>query len=194
MKKTVIFDFFGVISSEVSPFWFAERFDADEAVRLKDEYMTPADHGDLSEEEVFLNLARLSGETPEAIRADFLSRVVIDGAVVDLIKELKKEYKVVLLSNAMGSWLADILRQKGLVELFDEIVLSSLVGLVKPEAEIYRLALSRADSQPSEAVFIDDNPKNVAGAGAVGIDGILFSDIESLRTELVLRGVKLKHS
>ena len=92
MKKTVIFDFFGVISSEVSPFWFAERFDAEEAIRLKEEYMTPADRGDLSEDEVFEGLARLSGETPDAIRADFLRRVVINSEVVDLIKMIKKKY------------------------------------------------------------------------------------------------------
>ena len=36
--KAVIFDFFGVISTEVSPFWFAERFTDEEAKILKEKY------------------------------------------------------------------------------------------------------------------------------------------------------------
>lgn len=58
-------------------------------------------------------------------------------------------------------------------ELFDEVVDSSEVGLRKPDARIYELALDRAGSEPGRTVFLDDFEGNVRAAEALGIQGIL---------------------
>ena len=52
---------------------------------------------------------------------------------------------------------------------FRDIVVSGDEKLVKPDAAIYRLALDRFGLAAEEAVFIDDNAANVAGAAAVGM-------------------------
>ena len=78
MINTIIFDFFGVMSTEVAPFLFAEVFEPEEAKRLKEEYMQPADRGDVSERELYESLGRLFSRTGEEVEADFLSRAVID--------------------------------------------------------------------------------------------------------------------
>ena len=59
-------------------------------------------------------------------------------------------------------------------ELFDDVIDSSEVGLRKPDPRIYALSLERLGVQPSEAVFVDDAPGNVAGAERVGIASVLI--------------------
>ncbi len=185
MKKAIIFDFFGVISSEVAPFWFAERFEHEEALRLKEEYMGPSDRGEVSEEETFKRLSLLSGESAEEIYADFTKRAVIDVETVALIERLKKTYKIVLLSNAMSSWLKNILDKNSLMRLFDFAVISADEKIAKPDRRIFELVLNRANITADEAIFIDDNKKNVDGAIRVGIEGIIFTDAQSLEAELI---------
>lgn len=187
--KAVIFDFFGVISSEVSPFWFRERFSDEEAKILKEKYMTPADRGDLTEEEVFLTLSELSGESPTKIEADFASRVVIDKKMTELIDSLHGYYKTALLSNAMGTWLWKILKSNDLERRFDTIVISSEERAVKPEGRIFEVALKRLGISADEAVFIDDNERNVDGALSVGINGIIYTGLDDLKTKLRELGI-----
>ncbi len=187
--KAILFDFFGVISSEVSPFWFAERFEAEEAKRLKEEYMSPADRGDVSEEETFRRLSQLSGETPDEIRADFCRRAIINPEMVELVEGLRERYKTVLVSNAMEKWLTEIMTKNDLHRLFDAVVISAKEKAAKPDCEIFGRALLSAGVKAEEAIFIDDNKKNADGAKAVGIDGIVFKDRKTLVGELRVRGI-----
>ena len=61
--------------------------------------------------------------------------------------------------------------------------------LVKPDPAIYHLALARFGLEPHEAVFIDDNEANVAGAQALGIRSVLFTEEADARRELVDAGL-----
>ena len=192
MIKTVIFDFFGVISSEVAPFWFGERYDEAEAKRLKEKYMSAADIGKVSAEELFESLSRLSGEPPKKIHDDFLALARIDYEMVSLIKGLSNEYNIVLLSNAQSELLDEIMSRDGLYDLFDHTVISGKEGIAKPDGKIFDLALLRSGSAACESVFIDDNPKNVSAAEMRGIRGILFDGIDGLRHKLDKIGVKCK--
>lgn len=191
MKKAVIFDFFGVISTEVAPFWFEERFSPDKAAELKEKYMGPSDRGEASEDETFAALSALSGERAEDIREDFNRRVKINPEMVKLIESLRGKYKTVLLSNAMEEWLEKILMKNDLFRLFDTTVISAKEKIAKPSAEIFRLALSRAGVSADEAVFIDDNRKNTDGAMAAGIDGIVFTGVTALKDELAAHGISV---
>ena len=76
-----------------------------------------------------------------------------------------------------------------LFDRFREILVSGDEKLVKPDAAIYRLALSRFGVAASDAVFVDDRADNVAGAEAVGMTGIVFTDAAALRA--ALRGLGL---
>ena len=76
-----------------------------------------------------------------------------------------------------------------LFDRFRDIVVSGDEQLMKPDAAIYRLALERFGLRAEEAVFVDDNAANVAGAKAVGIHGLLFTDAATLRRELIGMGL-----
>ena len=189
-KSTLIFDFFGVISTEVSPRWFSKRYTEDEAKRLKEDYMSMADVGRVTEDELFDYLSNLSGEPADDIYREFMSYVNINSEIVDLIIRLKEKYKIVLLSNALASWLHKILENNDLYRLFDHIVISGEEGIRKPSEQIYRLALSRAGIDARDAVFIDDNEKNTLAAESVGIHGIVYKDNENLISDLKALGIE----
>ncbi len=71
---------------------------------------------------------------------------------------------------------------------FRDIVVSGDEKLLKPDAAIYRLCLERNALKAEDCLFIDDSPKNVAGAAAVGIETILFETPEKLAEDLTARG------
>jgi len=67
---------------------------------------------------------------------------------------------------------------------FEGIVVSGEVGLVKPDPAIYHRLLDTYGLDAPDTVFIDDAPKNVDGARAVGMHAILFRDAAQLRRDL----------
>lgn len=191
MINTVVFDFFGVISSEVAPFIFGEAFAPEEAKRLKEEYMQPADRGDITEREMYENLARLFSRTPKEMEEEYLRRAVIDRRMVSLIEKISETHRVCLLSNAQSDYLRKIFDREGLDSLFDYKVVSGDVRMIKPSPEIFEHLLSLVGIAPPEAVFIDDNPKNVEGARAVGMQAIVFTTPEDAAKELRKLGVEI---
>ena len=56
--------------------------------------------------------------------------------------------------------------------LFNGIVDSSEVGVRKPDPEIFRIALLKAEIKPAQAIFLDDYPEHVNVARSMGIRGI----------------------
>lgn len=80
-------------------------------------------------------------------------------------------------------------REAALFDRFRDVVVSGTEKLIKPDAAIYHLALARFGLQPDEAVFVDDNAANVAGAEAVGLHAILFTGVEDLVTRLRALGL-----
>jgi putative hydrolase of the HAD superfamily len=89
--------------------------------------------------------------------------------------------KTGLLSN---SWGADTYPADMLAELFDVLVISGELGVRKPDAAIYAIAVERMDMDPSELVFVDDLPGNLKPARALGIHTILHRDTAQTLAEL----------
>jgi 2-haloacid dehalogenase len=72
---------------------------------------------------------------------------------------------------------------------FRDIVVSGDEGVVKPDPAIYRLLLDRNGLEAASCLFIDDSPKNVAGAEAVGMKAHHFTSPEGLRAHLAGLGL-----
>lgn len=87
------------------------------------------------------------------------------------------------------NWPAALARYPGLTRLFEDIVVSGIERLLKPEAEIYLALAARNRIAPEDCLFIDDSPANVAGARAVGMEAIRFTDAPALRRDLAARGL-----
>jgi 2-haloacid dehalogenase len=68
---------------------------------------------------------------------------------------------------------------------FQDIIVSGVEKLVKPDPAIYALALQRFGLEPGTAIFIDDNHDNVISARQNGFAAHHFKDADSLRRELI---------
>lgn len=69
-------------------------------------------------------------------------------------------------------------------EVFDGIVVSGREGVAKPDPRIFEILSSRYDLDPETTVFIDDSPRNVAAATALGYQSHLFTDAATLEAWL----------
>ena len=72
---------------------------------------------------------------------------------------------------------------------FQDIIVSGVEKMVKPDPAIYQLALARFGLAPGEAIFIDDNLPNVVAARENGFVAHHFIDAPTLRAELVKLGL-----
>jgi epoxide hydrolase-like predicted phosphatase len=94
--------------------------------------------------------------------------------VVHRMRDLKAQgLRVGLLTNNVKEF-GEHWRATFPIDMCDDIVDSSHVGMRKPEREIYALACERLAIAPGEAVFVDDNADNVAAARAFGMEAVHF--------------------
>lgn len=68
------------------------------------------------------------------------------------------------------------------------VTVSGEIGMIKPDRAIYERHAAEFGLEPAATLFIDDSPKNVAGALAAGWDAVLFTDAATLRRDLAERG------
>ena len=101
-------------------------------------------------------------------------------------RALRGRYKVALLTNAFPGQDDLIHKQFGLDvhTEFDVYVNSAYVGLRKPDPAIYHLTLDQLGVAPQQAVFLDDNLRNVDAARELGIHTVQFVDPETSLGEL----------
>jgi len=193
MIKAVFFDLGGVIirtEFQAPRQHLAEQLGMEYEDLVKLVFDSPssikASHGEISDKEhwaeVTKRLRRPPSET-EMIREEFFAGDVVDLEIVEFLRSLRPRIYVGLISN---SWpdLRDYIARQKFDDAFDHMVISGEVGVMKPEARIYQIALEQAGVRPNEAVFVDDVYENIKGCEKVGIKGIHFKDPESTLKQL----------
>jgi putative hydrolase of the HAD superfamily len=104
---------------------------------------------------------------PDGLLTRMFAATALDTVMLDLIRSMKGAgLRTALLSNSWGN--GDYPRHL-FPDLFDVVVISSEVGMRKPEERIFRHTAALLGLEPRECVFIDDVEANVAAAQAVGI-------------------------
>ena len=198
--NTIFFDVGGVLSVdfiEIKVMDLAKKYNLEYKVLVKSKkkYRPLADLGQISDQEFWVRLLEDVNITATEEDWDIDPYVRAIGGVLDLAKEIKKTgYHIAILSNDSLE-LAEKRRQKfGYDDLFQEIILSCKLGMVKPEPEIYQFALKRLDISPNQSILIDDRLENVRGAGRVGIHTILFQNIDQLMVDLANFGVQFNNN
>jgi putative hydrolase of the HAD superfamily len=106
-----------------------------------------------------------------------------DEAMLDGVRAARRAgVRTALLSNSWGA--ATTYDPELLEELFDAWVISSEVGLRKPDPAIYELAAERLGLPPAACVFVDDLPGNLKPARAIGMATVLHRDAETTLAEV----------
>ncbi len=107
---------------------------------------------------------------------------------IELLRELKeKGHPLYGLSNWSAETFPIVRKRYDFFELFDGILLSGEVKLIKPDPAIFELCLKMICKPASECLFIDDSEANINAAQQIGFDTIHFISSEQLRKELQLR-------
>jgi putative hydrolase of the HAD superfamily len=187
MYKAIIFDFFNVIHRDPFQHWLGQNgLKRDGDMHRSSERL---DSGAISNEEFYRQLTKISGQKVESVRVIYDDISHINKEVVLLIERLKRHYKTALLSNSSVEYLSRIIAKHELESLFDVITVSADVGLIKPDPRIFEHTLDELGIAAKEAIFIDDNPRNVEAGASVGIKSLVYTDIGTLESDLAKAGV-----
>lgn len=109
----------------------------------------------------------------------------IEGTVKILEQFIKSnDYKVVALTNWSAETFPIALDKFKFLHWFDGIIVSGEEKTRKPFKEIYNLTLNRYNIIAENAIFIDDNLRNIKAANKIGIHGIQFKSSEQLKKQL----------
>jgi len=142
--------------------------------------------GEITEEEHWRNVMKVlkrPATEHERIRAEFFGGDVLDLTILNFLRSIKPKYKVGLISNAWSGLRAYIEREK-FDDAFHHMIISAEVGVAKPEAKIYQIALEQLQVKAREAVFVDDVQENIKACEKLGMKGIHFKDSESALKQL----------
>jgi putative hydrolase of the HAD superfamily len=160
MTQWIVFDAMGVVFEEADdilnrliPFLHHRGF------RLNPETVHAnyrrASLGQISSRE-FWNSLGLGGEYP-ALEQEYLDTCLrLDPNFPETAELLAGKYSLALLSNDIAEWSAHVRRKHGLDRIFQTAVISSEVGIRKPDAGIYRILLDRLQADGKDCLFVDD--------------------------------------
>ena len=112
---------------------------------------------------------------------------MIGGAIeenVALIEDLKDKYRLFGLTNWSAETFPIVLNQYPFFKEFEGIVVSGTEKIVKPDAQIYHLLLTRYGLIANESLFIDDNLENINAADKLGFKTIHLEENVNLKSEL----------
>ena len=201
MLKVIIFDVGGVLYKKNYNGYYRQSFDhfskqlkiSKGAVRkafLASDYKAMT--GKENAEEFVKRVSMFLGK--ELVFADFLSFLNnrpknMDSRMLLLAKKLKKNYKVIVLSDDIKD--ASKPMRKKLRMYFHKLYFSCDLGVRKPNKKIFKIAINKLHTKPDECLFIDDKPENVKAAKSIGIHAMQFENYNKLLKDLKNHGVKL---
>lgn len=121
---------------------------------------------------------------------------MLTGAIegtVEIFRQLKdsKKYRIYAITNWSAETFPVAQKRYEFLKWFEGISVSGELKMRKPFPEIYQYTLEKYNITPREAVFIDDNLKNIEAARALGIHAIHFHTPQQLQASLSELGVKI---
>ena len=201
MIKSIIFDIGGVIVGDLSNPLLEElsRKHKKQFGRLKAKwrlYEYQYRVGKFNEDWFWENFLKATGlnEKPNNLKKIVRKRLnkKVKGTL-DIAKELKKNYKLAILSNYPKEWVEYVIKKHKLRVLFEPRVISCYEKCAKPDPKIYEVLLKKLKLKSRECLFIDNKEANEVTADNLGFNNIIFKDCEQLIHELRKLGLEVKN-
>lgn len=111
--------------------------------------------------------------------------------LLDFLKQVRSQgIKTAILSNTIAIY-REAQEEAGISKAggFDPILYSWEVEMIKPNRDIFELAVERLGASPEEIVFIDDKEEHLNGARRVGLRTVLFNDTGSTIARIKALGI-----
>jgi len=128
------------------------------------------------EEKVRIELDYLGlADYRDAVVTDIYKRIQAESAQsVEVLRELKKYYPLVLVSNFYGN-IAVVLKEFGFDGFFQTVIESAVVGVRKPDPQIFILGVEALGLKPKEVVVVGDSmDKDIIPAKKAGCQTVWF--------------------
>lgn len=134
-----------------------------------------------TDQEMFDQLRKvlnLSNNSPlETIRDLQIDSHIITSETIEIIRRIKQQYKVGIISNNVYDWVIQVLETYQIRDLFDAITVSSEVGARKPDGRIFQAALKSVSAKAKEAVFVSDElAEDLVRAKGLGMITVWFKN------------------
>lgn len=124
----------------------------------------------------------LAEELGERFGAERRTRHEVFSDVQNSLDELRHTYALALVTNGASCLQREKLAASGLGEYFDVTVVSAEFGVRKPDASIFRHALSQLGAESERAVMVGDSlSRDVDGALAAGLGAVWVNRSRRLR-------------
>lgn len=182
--KNIIFDCFGVICHPPISGWYMNHAKKFSFIDYNlNNTLVDFDLNKISEDQLFEYFSKYPfvNSNKEKLRDEIDSYLGIDHELVEYIKKIKKEgHKIFLLSNANHNFFERKVYKDfpEFKNLFDDIIISSEIGMVKPNRDIFMFLLDKHSLNSEDCIFIDDNKVNVEAAENVGILSYLYKNFD----------------
>ncbi len=184
MIKVIIFDCFGVLASDNWQEFHDKYLAHDKNKSIQATTLNSlSDRGGCSYDEWVAGMAAIVGLSEEQVRHERHSNVDNIELLNYIKEELNPQYKTAILSNVGKDFRADVFREWE-ETIFDKVILSCDIGLVKPDGKAFELAAILLDAQTFECIFVDDKLHNVEAAEAVGMRGLQYRDLDTFKKDL----------
>ncbi len=179
-NQLILCDFFGVICSEVAPRWFSAYFEPQEAVELKDKYFEKVDLGLISMEDTMKQIAQDYNLDAQQLAADWAKLFERQDAMIERLRQLKKDYHLVLVSNAGTGVVEKVMDDFDINDIFEKRFISANHAMKKPDLAFYRLAIESFTEKFDKIYMIDDNISNLTHLPEIGVTPILYRDVQDV--------------
>ncbi len=194
MIKNVVFDIGNVLVKFGWEDFFRkfgltdEEYERVVKATVKDPAWNEIDRGVLSDEEVLAAFVKNDPEMEDKIREvleNINGLLTIFSYTRGWIKDLQRRgYKVYCLSNMSYKAVRECWDALSFIEETDGYILSCDVKVIKPDPAIYQCLFDKYKLNPSECVFFDDLEKNIEGANAAGMHGVVFKGVKEAEAAL----------
>ena len=113
----------------------------------------------------------------ERFREGIVEHVALEPGARDLLLRVRREHRLGLVSNGTGRTQRAKLTRLGIADPLDPIVISEEVGVRKPDARIFQIALSNWSLPRESVVFVGDDPvADVQGALDAGLRALRIGE------------------
>jgi HAD superfamily hydrolase (TIGR01509 family) len=182
--KAVIFDCFGVLTTEGLEIFYSKYFkDEPEKLKQAKDIIGRLNRGEITHEHYIQGVSKLAGVGHDVVY-EYVHDNKANEPLLQYVREkLKPKYKIGMLSNAGGDWLKELFSEKD-IKLFDDIILSYKTGVTKPNRVAYGQAVNRLDVSFEETIFVDDLAHYVEAANQLGIKAIQYKNFEQTKEEI----------
>ncbi|SRR6266536_2680520 len=185
---TIFFDWGGVIANDPGDEFLGQLLrdvgaTETQVQEIFETYMRRFMRGQISEAEYWQELrTKYRFTIHDSISEEFKKwrGLVANNDILTLVKEAKSHgLNTAILSNVIEPTY-NVIEQAGYYDLFDEVIASCKVGYVKPEKEIYKIALDRFGAAARESIFIDDKQYCLEPAQQMGFKTVLAQNPEQI--------------